>query len=51
LRVLINEENGMTWVAYDLPSSLFGRFGDERVSRVASILDHKLEGLVTTAAA
>ena len=41
----------MTCVEYDLPSSLFGQFGDERVDRVAAMLDRKLENLVTTAAA
>lgn len=52
LRVLIHEdEDGMTCVEYDLPSSLFGQFGDERVDRVAAMLDRKLEDLVTTAAA
>ena len=52
LRVLIHEvEDGKTCVEYDLPSSLFGQFEDDRVSRVAAMLDRKLEDLVTTAAA
>jgi uncharacterized protein (DUF302 family) len=50
LRVLIYEEDGKTYVEYDLPSSLFGQFGDERVDRVAAMLDRKLEDLLTTAA-
>jgi uncharacterized protein (DUF302 family) len=52
LRVLIHEvEPGETCVEYDLPSSLFGQFQDDGVSRVAAMLDQKLEDLVTTAAA
>ena len=50
LPVLIYEaEEGKTCVEYDLPSSLFGQFGDERVDQVAASLDRKLEDLVTTA--
>lgn len=52
LRVLIHEaEERMTCVEYDLPSSLFGQFRDERVDRVAAMLDRKLEDLVMTSAA
>jgi hypothetical protein len=36
-------------VEYDLPSSLFGQFGDKRVDRVAVMLDRKLEELLATA--
>jgi uncharacterized protein (DUF302 family) len=51
LRVLIYEdEGGKTCVEYDLPSSLFGQFGDEHVDRVAESLDGKLEALIATAA-
>jgi uncharacterized protein (DUF302 family) len=51
LRVLLYEdEDGKTWVEYDLPSSLFGQFGDERIDRVAGSLDRKLEALIATAA-
>jgi uncharacterized protein (DUF302 family) len=51
LRVLIYEaEDGRACVEYDLPSSLFGQFGDERVDRVAVMLDRKLAELVATAA-
>ena len=47
LRVLIYEpEEGQTCVEYDLPSSLFGQFGDENVDRVAKALDQKLEALI-----
>ena len=51
LRVLIYEsEEGKTCVEYDLPSSLFGQFGDERVDRMAKSLDGKLEALIASAA-
>ena len=52
LRVLIYEaESGKTSVEYDLPSSLFGQFGDEQVDRVAESLDRKLEALIAAATA
>ena len=51
LRVLIYEsEDGKTCVEYDLPSSLFGQFGDERVDRMAASLDRKLDDLLEAAA-
>jgi uncharacterized protein (DUF302 family) len=44
LRVLIYEaDDGKTCIEYDRPSSLFGQFGDERVSPMAAALDQKLE--------
>jgi uncharacterized protein (DUF302 family) len=47
LRVLIYEtEQGKTCVEYDTPSSLFGQFGNAKVTEVARMLDHKLELLV-----
>jgi len=50
LRVLICEaDDGKTCLEYDRPSSLFGQFGDERVSRMAAALDQKLENLAVTA--
>ena len=50
LRVLIYENNeGKTCVEYDKPSSLFGQFGNAGIAPVASMLDRKLEDLVTTA--
>ena len=50
LRVLIYEnEAGQTCVEYDRPSSLFGQFNDAGIAPVASMLDRKLEDLVTTA--
>jgi len=50
LRVLIYEnEDGKTCVEYDKPSSLFGQFGNAKVTDVAIMLDQKLEKLVAKA--
>jgi uncharacterized protein (DUF302 family) len=50
LRVLIYErEGGKTCVEYDKPSSLFGQFGNAKVTEVANMLDRKLEQLVAKA--
>ncbi len=50
LRVLIYEaDDGKTCIEYDKPSSLFGQFGDERVSPMAAALDQKLEDLAAAA--
>ncbi len=50
LRVLIYEDDeGKTCVEYDKPSSLFGQFGNAGIAPVASMLDRKLEDLVTIA--
>jgi uncharacterized protein (DUF302 family) len=50
LRVLIYEnEQGKTCVEYDRPSSLFGQFGNAKVTEVAVMLDRKLEQLVARA--
>jgi uncharacterized protein (DUF302 family) len=50
LRVLIYEnEDGKTCVEYDRPSSLFGQFGNAKVTDVATMLDRKLEQLVAKA--
>jgi uncharacterized protein (DUF302 family) len=50
LRVLIYEAgDGTMCVEYDLPSSLFGQFRDERVDRVAGSLDRKLSDLLAAA--
>ncbi len=47
LRVLLYEnEQGKTCVEYDRPSSLFGQFGNDRISPTAAMLDKKLEALV-----
>lgn len=50
LRVLIYEnDQGKTCVEYDRPSSLFGQFGNAKVTAVATMLDEKLEKLVAKA--
>jgi uncharacterized protein (DUF302 family) len=50
LRVLIYENSdGKTCVEYDKPSSLFGQFGNAKVTEVATMLDRKLEQLVAKA--
>jgi uncharacterized protein (DUF302 family) len=50
LRVLIYEnEEGKTCVEYDKPSSLFGQFGNSQITPTATMLDRKLEALVTKA--
>jgi uncharacterized protein (DUF302 family) len=50
LRVLIYEnEQDKTCVEYDKPSSLFGQFGNTKVTEVAALLDRKLEQLVAKA--
>jgi uncharacterized protein (DUF302 family) len=50
LRVLLYEdEKGRTCVEYDRPSSLFGQFGNAKVTEVATMLDRKLEQLVADA--
>ena len=51
LRVLLYEsEAGRAVVEYDRPSSLFGQFGDERVTAVGRELDAKLERVLVKAA-
>lgn len=49
LRVLIYENEGKTCVEYDKPSSLFGQFGDNRITPTATMLDKKLDALVKKA--
>jgi uncharacterized protein (DUF302 family) len=50
LRVLLYEDDeGKTCVEYDRPSSLFGQFGDDRISPTAALLDRKLEALAAAA--
>jgi uncharacterized protein (DUF302 family) len=50
LRVLVYEnEQGKTCVEYDKPSSLFGQFGNAKVTDFATMLDRKLEQLVAKA--
>jgi uncharacterized protein (DUF302 family) len=50
LRVLVYEdEGGKTCIEYDKPSTLFGQFGNAKVTEVAAMLDRKLEQLVAEA--
>jgi Domain of unknown function DUF302 len=49
LRVVLYEENGGSVIAYDLPSDLFGQFGDERVTKVGLQLDLELESALEKA--
>jgi uncharacterized protein (DUF302 family) len=49
LRILLYEnEKGQTCLEYDKPSSLFGQFGDGRITPTATLLDRKLEELAAT---
>src|SRR2546421_690842 len=43
------DKQGKTCVEYDKPSSLFGQFGNAKVTEVAKMLDQKLERLVAEA--
>jgi uncharacterized protein (DUF302 family) len=52
LRLALYEtRDGTTVFEYDLPSSLFGQFGDEQVTQVARELDRELETVLLKAAA
>jgi hypothetical protein len=42
LRIILYEDGGSTRIEYDLPSSLFGQFGDDRVTAVGRELDVEL---------
>ena len=47
LRVVLYEDvSGRAIFEYDLPSSLFRQFGDERVARVGRELDAELEAVL-----
>jgi hypothetical protein len=51
LRVVLYEpDDGGSRFEYDLPSSLFGQFGDERVTKVGRGLDIALDRALRTAA-
>ena len=51
LRVVLYEnEAGYAVFEYDRPSSLFGQFGDERVTAIGRELDAKLESVLVKAA-
>jgi len=50
LRVVLYEDpSGRAVFEYDLPSSLFGQFGDERVAQVGRELDVELETVLQAA--
>jgi uncharacterized protein (DUF302 family) len=50
LRVLVyQDEGGRTCIEYDKPSTLFGQFGNAKVTEFAAMLDRKLEQLVAEA--
>jgi len=51
LRVVLYEEGSGSVIAYDLPSDLFGQFGDERVTQVGRDLDRELQGVLDQALA
>ncbi len=48
--VLYENEQGRAVFEYDLPSSLFGQFGDERVAEVGRELDEELRQVLMAAA-
>jgi uncharacterized protein (DUF302 family) len=50
VRAMIYEDQktGRTRLAYDLPSSLMARLGNEKVTAAAKLLDEKLMALATT---
>ena len=51
LRVVLYEaDNGGSRFEYDLPSSLFGQFGDERITEVGRTLDVELGRALSAAA-
>ncbi|MGA3036981.1 MAG: DUF302 domain-containing protein [Vulcanimicrobiaceae bacterium] len=51
LRVLLYEgDSGGSCIEYDLPSSLFGQFGDDRVTEVGHALDVALGRALSAAA-
>jgi uncharacterized protein (DUF302 family) len=48
--VLYEDEQGRVMFEYDQPSSLFGQYGDERVTQVGRELDDELEQVLLDAA-
>jgi hypothetical protein len=49
--MLYEDESGTAIFEYDLPSSLFGQFGDERITQVGRELDAELETVLRAAGA
>ena len=47
LRMIVYEDEKKAFVEYDLPSSLFGQFGNNEVLQIAMILDAKLFHVVS----
>ena len=47
--ILVENEEGLARFEYDLPSSLFGQFGDDRVTAVGQELDGELEAVLEQA--
>lgn len=45
-RVLIYTQENQTWIAYDQPSTAFGRFPNFEVRAISADLDRKFEALV-----
>jgi uncharacterized protein (DUF302 family) len=50
LRVILYEDEGQAIFEYDLPSSFFGQFGDDRVTSVGLELDEELEATLLASA-
>jgi uncharacterized protein (DUF302 family) len=51
LRIILYENtNGLATLEYDRPSSLFGQYGDERVTAVAQALDQRIGDVLLKAA-
>jgi hypothetical protein len=51
LRIILHEdERGRAVFGYDLPSSLFSQFGDERVAKTGREFDEELKQVLMTAA-
>jgi uncharacterized protein (DUF302 family) len=48
--VLYQDEQGRGIFEYDKPSSFFGQYGDERVTKVGRYLDATLEAVLRNAA-
>jgi hypothetical protein len=48
--VLYEDDKGLAAFEYDLPSSLFGQFGDDRITAVGFELDDELDAVLRAAA-
>jgi hypothetical protein len=45
--IVYEDENQKAFVEYDLPSSLFGQFGNSAILEVAKGLDEKLSNVIS----